>query len=126
MTTTTSSRAAIYARVASAHGIDQTEGIQPQLSSCTSFAQAHGYTVVAVYQDTGVSGLRIDHPDLVRLRQAAQHGDFEIILIHDLLRLTRDLTLLVQLLEEFRQSGVSVRCVRGDGAVQIDSPPSAT
>lgn len=123
MNTHTPLRAAIYARVPSTHETDRANSLQAQLTSCTTFAQVQGYRIVSVYQDTGASGLYIDHPDLTRLRQAVQHGDIEIIVVHDLIRLTRDLSLLVQLLDEFRQAGVYLRCVQGDGAVEIDSPP---
>lgn len=80
---------AIYARVSKTAG-DPTS-IKEQERRCRAWAREKGHRVVEVYRDDGISGTRLDRPELGRLLHDASAGAFEGVLVYDLDRLARDL-----------------------------------
>jgi site-specific DNA recombinase len=62
----------------------------------------------AIYRDEGYSGARIDRPALDRLRDAAERGEFQAVLITAPDRLARRFVHQILLLEELAQLGCPV------------------
>jgi DNA invertase Pin-like site-specific DNA recombinase len=110
MNDTTSLRAVIYARVASAAPNDH-EHIHVQIEACRVYAQEHGYSVVGEYQDCGASGNTLDRPGLHGLREAIRRGVIGTVLVYDWIRLARDINLLLFLEKELRAAETSIKCV---------------
>ena len=84
-------RCAIYCRVSSE---EQKEGgtIDSQIRELEDFAQASSHTITARYIDEGWSGAILNRPELDRLRDEADKGLFEAVLVNDVDRLSRELT----------------------------------
>lgn len=79
---------ALYARYSSEH--QREASITDQFRTCERAAQSHGWTVSHRYQDKAITGSRADRPGYQRLLQEAQAGRFDVVLVDDLSRLTRD------------------------------------
>jgi site-specific DNA recombinase len=101
------SKVAIYARVSTE---EQREGqtIDSQISELERFAAERRWIVVGIYQDAGWSGGIAARPDLDRLRDDAAKNAFAAVLINDVDRLARDVTLLGVVKRDLERHGVQV------------------
>jgi site-specific DNA recombinase len=102
-------KVAAYARVSTQRQAkDQT--IAQQIERLQARAQMQGWTLEAshVYRDEGYSGARLDRPALDRLRDAAERGEFQAVLITAPDRLARRFVHQSRLLEELAQLGCPV------------------
>jgi site-specific DNA recombinase len=102
-------KVAAYARVSTQRQAeDQT--IEQQIEGLQARAQVEGWTLEAshVYRDEGYSGARLDRPALDRLRDAAERGEFQAILVTAPDRLARRFVHQMLLLEELAQLGCPV------------------
>jgi site-specific DNA recombinase len=79
---------ALYARYSSEH--QREASIADQFRTCERTAQVHGWTVSHRYEDKAITGSRADRPGYQRLLQDAQAHRFDVLLVDDLSRLTRD------------------------------------
>ncbi len=105
------SRVALYARVSSQM---QTEGksIDAQLAEMREYAQARGWKIVAEYVDAGVSATRMDRPEFQRMLEDMKEGRFDIILVHDLSRLSRNVYDAFDIFAQLGQHGVGFASVK--------------
>lgn len=105
MTTTT--RAAIYARVSSA---DQVQGtsLDTQQERCEAYAAAQGWEVVGHYVDEGVSGAKASRPALDRLLADVRSGRVGAVIVAKLDRLGRSMRHLSPLIGELDDQGVAL------------------
>jgi DNA invertase Pin-like site-specific DNA recombinase len=78
-----------------------------QTRELRQFAEARGWTVVAEYTDTGVSGAKDSRPELNRLMIAAKRRQFDVVLCWKLDRFGRSLRHLVNTLAELEAVGVA-------------------
>ena len=111
MTRTSSStlRAAIYARVSSDHQA-QEETIESQLAALRERVASDGHALDAelCFLDEGVSGSTLIRPALERLRDMAYVGGFEKLYVHSPDRLARRYAYQVLLVDELKKHGVEI------------------
>lgn len=94
-------RAAIYTRFSTERQSKAT--IEDQRRACTEYAAAHGMSVVADFSDPGISGAAFaNRPAVVALQAGAVAGEFDVILVADLTRLSRNNADLAKFLERMR------------------------
>jgi site-specific DNA recombinase len=100
-------RIAIYARVSTD---EQREGqtIDSQVSEVERFARDKGWPITGIYKDEGWSGGIMERPELDRLRDDAQKGVFEAVLINDVDRLARDVAHLGVIKRDLERRGIKV------------------
>jgi site-specific DNA recombinase len=100
---------AAYARVSTQRQAEE-QTITQQLDRLQAHAQAEGWTLAPphLYRDEGYSGARIDRPALDRLRDAAERGEFQTVLVTAPDRLARRFVHQTLLLEELAQAGCPV------------------
>ena len=81
-------RVVVYAR----HSTDeQSRSVPAQLDRCREIARRHRATVVEEFADAGITGAIMQHrPAIMALLHAAAYQDFEVVLIEDLSRVSRD------------------------------------
>ena len=79
---------ALYARYSSEH--QREASIADQFRTCERSAQSQGWTISHRYEDKAITGSRADRPGYQRLLQEAQAHCFDVLLVDDLSRLTRD------------------------------------
>lgn len=99
-------KAWIYCRVAH-NGPDSAEVLERQRHRLESYAKEHGFEIVGSSSDIG-SGLTMDRPGLLHFHAAAEDGDTDILLIHSLTRLGRDVDKVTKYWHLLRDLGVSV------------------
>ncbi|MEA3309337.1 MAG: recombinase family protein [Chloroflexota bacterium] len=83
-------RVALYARVSTGEGM-QADGfsIAAQFNEMGEYATAHHWQVVGKFADVGNSGSNLTRPQLNVLKVAAAEKTFDILLVHELSRLSR-------------------------------------
>jgi site-specific DNA recombinase len=116
-------RAALYARVSTDEQAEKY-GLSSQLTELRELAAKKGFTVPegAEFVDDGYSGATLDRPALNRLREGVRSHVFDVVLIHDPDRLTRNLGHQFYLREEFQKAGVQLEfvTVRKDESAEGD------
>lgn len=116
MTTSSPSRAAIYARVSTM--IDQDP--MPQVILLREYASRRGLDVVEVYVDHGVSGTKERRPALDALMREARRRSFDILLVTALDRVGRSARHLLNLIQDLDHVGVALFSHRE--AVDLSTP----
>ena len=81
-------KAAIYARYSS-EGQRETS-IEDQYRNCEQRAKHDGWTVVRRYRDQAISGSTADRPGYQQMLRDAEARQFDVLLVDDLSRLSRD------------------------------------
>lgn len=81
-------RAAIYSRYSSDN--QREASIEDQLRICQRRADAEGFAVTVTFADAAISGSDATRPQYQALLAAAGRQDFDVLLLEDLSRLTRD------------------------------------
>lgn len=99
-------RAAVYARVSTAGQLDGTS-LGTQIEACTRYAASQGFTVAYTVQEDA-SGAKLHRKGLDEIRDLAQSGSIEVVVVHDPDRLTRDLGHLMLLVDEFERARVEL------------------
>lgn len=79
-------RTAAYARYSSDQ--QSASSLEDQLRNCRSYCTRHGWPAPVEFTDAAMSGARIDRPGYQRL--LAEASRFDVILVDDLSRLSRD------------------------------------
>ena len=82
-------RAAIYARFSTDR--QDVRSLADQRHRCEQRAADRGWSVVAVFTDAAMSGATLKRTGLQELLGAARRREFEVVLVDDLSRLSRDL-----------------------------------
>src|SRR5206468_1433669 len=87
-------KAVIYCRVSSDRQVKEGHGLDGQELRCKRYAEQHGYEVVGVFRDEGVSGGVIDRKgmqDMLDFLNTHARKEECVVLIDDIKRLARDL-----------------------------------
>ena len=104
-----SRRAALYIRSTGFYNIADSD-----LESLRSYAEQHGYQIVATYRDEGKSA-RSPHPDeLAHLCADAAQNLFDVVLVAHHTRLGRTQVEAQAVIEEIERHGVAVESLAGD------------
>ena len=98
-------RVAIYCRVSS-QAQEQEQTIQSQISELREIWKDH--QIVGEYLDDGWSGEVLERPGLDRLRSDAKASLFDILSVHSIDRLSRNLYHQGIIVEELKKNGVEV------------------
>lgn len=93
-------RAAIYARYSSEN--QRESSIEDQVRLCREEAARHGFTVVHAWSDPETSGQLKERPGLQAMLTAAERGEFDVLLIDDTSRLSRDTSDALHLLKQLQ------------------------
>jgi site-specific DNA recombinase len=89
MSHSTPERVVLYARVSTDMQVEEGLSIAAQLAEMREFAAQRGWSIVAEFVDPGVTGRTLDRPGLKQLLTAAEEHSFDVILVHELSRLSR-------------------------------------
>ena len=101
----TKKRVALYLRVSTVE-----QDVTNQRRELEAVAQRHGWRIVAVFSDTGVSGAkgRAERPGLDELMKAVARRDVDMVAAWSVDRLGRSLQGLLEVLMEFRAKGIDL------------------
>lgn len=100
-------RAAIYSRFSTDR--QNESSIEEQTRACTDYAARHQWTVVKTYDDKGISGAALgNRPGIQQLQVEAAAGVFDVLLVTDLSRLSRNQGDLPKLIARLTQKRIRV------------------
>jgi site-specific DNA recombinase len=107
-------RAIVYARVSTR---EQGKGysLETQVNECRAYAERKGFEVVQTIEDKK-SGTLLRRNGLDRIRDLAEAGAFDVLVVHAVDRLTRKAGHRYLIEKELAGNGVRVRYARGDYA----------
>jgi site-specific DNA recombinase len=101
-------RCAVYSRYSS--DLQSPTSIADQLALCRAHAERQAWTVVATFHDAALSGVGTERAGYQRLLAAAfaTPRAFDIVLVEDLSRLTRDTGELLRLHQRLQLRGIEI------------------
>lgn len=104
-------KAVIYKRVSVLKNTVDGTSLDVQQERLEAYAKAHGWDVIAIYEDAGISAKDTNRPDLQRMLKDAAANKFDVILVYKLDRLSRsvsDFHQLANFLDSHKVALVSV------------------
>ena len=109
-------RAAIYARVSGDDRGQDGRNLAGQLAMGSEYAEGKGYQVVAelAEDDRGASGASFELEQLNRALEMAQNGRYDVLIVREIDRLSRNLAKQLIVEEELKRAGVSIEYVLGE------------
>lgn len=115
---TTQKRAVLYARVSSDDTGKDGRNLDGQIDMGREYATKRGYSIVDELSedDKGASGAEIDLPQLNRIRDMARAGKFDVLVVREIDRLSRNLAKQLIVESELKRTGVSIEYVIGEYA----------
>ncbi|MGE0728430.1 MAG: recombinase family protein [Acidimicrobiia bacterium] len=84
-------RAALYSRVSTDEQAERGTSLGDQQRRLERYCTTERWSIVDLFVDDGVSGATIERPGLQRLLTGARAGDFDVVVVTDPDRLSRDL-----------------------------------
>jgi len=111
-------KAVIYARYSS--DLQSGRSIDDQVALCEEFARREGLDVGCVYSDRALSGAStIGRNGLLSMMEAARRGDFSVLVVEALDRISRDQEDLAGVYKRLNFAGIEIRAVHDGKADQI-------
>ncbi len=111
-------KTAIYARFSTE--LQNDRSIEDQLHLCSTHAEGQGLSVVACYADRARSGASVyGRDELMEMLHEARQGNFDVILVESLDRLSRDQEDLAGIWKRLTFAGVELRAVHEGTADQV-------
>lgn len=96
-----------YKRVSTDDQVDYGFSLEAQETLIHEYATRRGWQVVRIYTDAGLSGSLDRRPALEQLLADAAAGQFQVVIVHAIDRLYRNLEALLRTLNQFQQQQVS-------------------
>ncbi|MFU8774048.1 MAG: recombinase family protein, partial [Anaerolineales bacterium] len=114
-------KAVTYARVSGDDRGRDGRNLAGQLDACRQHALERGWQIVAelAEDDRGASGASFELPQLNRVREMAQAGGFDVLVVREIDRLSRKLAKQLVVEEELNRLGIEISYVLAEYA---DSP----
>jgi len=109
-------RAVLYARVSGDDRGKDGRNLAGQIEMCREYAQKRAYPVMAELpeDDRGASGASFELPQLAKIREMAQAGLFEILVVREIDRLSRNLAKQLIVEDELKRLNVRIEYVLGE------------
>lgn len=100
-------RAVLYARVC----VNDGQNLAEQLEACREYAQELEWSVVEELAEQGAGSGSSSLPQQDHMLQLARAGAFDVLVVRDPSRLSRELTKLLSIEAEVKQHGVEIEYV---------------
>lgn len=95
--------ARLYVRVSTDMQVDVGASIDSQISRMDDYCKYKNYKVLGIYKDEGISGAKVDRPELQRLLNDIQPN--EKLIVAELSRLARNLAHSIEILAFLKEKG---------------------
>ena len=106
--------AIVYTRFSPRRNSDKAMSSETQLAYCKKYAEAHGLTIVQVFNDRGISGKEEERPKLWAAIDALDEGS--VLLVFKLDRLARNVYLSECIRRAVLKVGAKIIAIQGDVA----------
>jgi site-specific DNA recombinase len=105
-------KVALYTRVSTEDQATEGTSLEVQENALVAFSKLSNYEVYKVYRDDGYSGYSLDRPALKQLLKDGESKKFNLILVHKIDRLSRNLKDLLFLYDDvLRPYGVDFKSI---------------
>lgn len=111
-------RAVLYLRTATWTSEADDAVLDTQRRGLYAYAADAGFSIIATYVDKGISGLTLDRPQIRACMAALRAHDADILMVHDLDRISRRIDDAATCIDELNRLGVSL--VTSDGPLDTD------
>ena len=103
-------RAVLYARVSSDDRHNESLNLNGQLALCREYALRQDHAIVAelAEDDRGASGAAFELPQLSRALEMARARSFDVLIVRELDRLSRNLVKQLTVEAELKSAGVKI------------------
>jgi len=101
-------RTAIYTRVSTDQQADEGFSLEAQHDQLLNYAQRNKLEVFKIYTDPGISAKNLNRPGVQEMIRDVENGIVEVILVHKLDRLTRNIADLHNLVELVNRKNVKL------------------
>lgn len=105
-------RVALYARVSTTMQAEADLSIPAQIAEMKAFTASRGWMVALEFVDAGYSGTKMERPSMEALLEAADAGGFDILLVHELSRLSRNIFDTFEIFDRLGKAGVGFASVK--------------
>ena len=105
-------RAAFYARVSTDMQAEEGKSIAAQLTEMRELAEKRGWQPVGEFIDLGYGGGDMDRPELQRMLDVAEAKGFDVLVVHELSRLSRSLHDTLLIFERLGKLGIGFVSVK--------------
>jgi site-specific DNA recombinase len=102
-----SPRAIIYTRVSTEEQASEGHSLEAQARICRAFADQRGWSVVALYEDAGISGKNDRRKGFQAVLADVRQGRADIVVTHKLDRFSRSIIDILVYMRELSKLGVS-------------------
>ncbi|MBN1891033.1 MAG: recombinase family protein [Thermoflexales bacterium] len=111
-------RAVLYARVSGDDRKKDDRNLTSQLDMCREYAAGRGYQIVAALHedDRGACGASFELPQLGAILAMAERSEFDVLVVRELDRLSRNLAKQLIVEETLKRYGVTIEYVLADYA----------
>jgi len=116
-------RCAIYTRNAASSRGEDANSPEAQREACRQFIETQpGWKAIPLtYMDVGFSGVDLDRPALQRLLFDVNAGTVDVVVVHDVTRLTRSPPDFSTLMKRFKEANVALVMVMPSPSTAITS-----
>lgn len=105
-------RVALYVRVSTDMQAEEGKSIPAQLNEMRDFAAARRWMIVSEFVDPGFSGTDMDRPGLHALLTAAEERAYDLLLVHEMSRLSRRIFDTFRIFEQLGKLGIGFASVK--------------
>jgi site-specific DNA recombinase len=99
--------AALYIRVSTEEQATEGQSVPAQIEMLTQYCKLYNIEIYDIYKDLGISGKETkNRPELIRMLKDARKGNFNLVLVWKISRLSRSLKDLLLILDEFENLGI--------------------
>jgi site-specific DNA recombinase len=102
-------KVAIYVRVSTEEQVKEGFSIASQRSKLVQYCKLQDWDIYDIYIDEGISGSKLDRPELNRLREDISYGNVNMVLVRRVDRLFRSVYYLSTLLHEMEAKDVGFK-----------------
>lgn len=102
-------KTAIYIRVSTDTQAEEGFSLEAQLQRLRAYCESQGWEIYDVYSDEGLSAKNTERPGLQRMMRDITNKHVDVVLVHKLDRLTRNVIDLHQLIQQFEQHSVGFK-----------------
>lgn len=103
-------RSAVYCRVSTDNQEKEGTSLQTQLENCLKYCESKDYEPAYRFSEA-FSGLKLERPELDKLRELVRNGSIDVIVCHSIDRLSRDPTHGVIITQELEKHSVKLETV---------------
>jgi DNA invertase Pin-like site-specific DNA recombinase len=109
-------RAVLYARVC----VDDGQSLVGQLAACREQAHELGWNIVEELAEQGAGSRSSSLPQLDHMLELARAGAFDVLVVRDSYRLSRELAKLLAIEAELKRHGVEIEYILPE---HLNTPP---